>query len=201
MNAVPGAEIVKRPATPRQDGWETREGLVEAGMDTFGGQRVRGLDTGHLGPCSCPQDRPSSSCPAVRNMAPGAVFVSQGRIPSSFSSFLFFWCGYNLLSLSGNSGRKSSATQSYKCMLGLSVSPQSHQTLTWTTSSLTCVRGHFYACVYTRGLGTQTASQHNILTRKNSPCFLVHLTGFGPRVSGSRARCPPYSGVVFLTAG
>ena len=132
----------------------------------------------------------------------GQYSCRQGRIPSSFCFFVFlFWCGYTLLSLSGNSGRKSSATQSYKCMLGLSVSPQSHRTLTWTTSSLTCVRGHFYACVYTRGLGTQTASQHNILTRKNSPCFLVHLTGFGPRVSGSRFRCLPYSGVVFLTAG
>ena len=26
--------------------------------------------------------------------------------------------------------------------------------------SLTCVRDHFYVCVYTRGLGTLTASQH-----------------------------------------
>ena len=36
-----------------------------------------------------------------------------------------------------------------------------HRTLTWTTGSLTCVRDHSYACVYTRGLGTPTASQHN----------------------------------------
>ena len=36
------------------------------------------------------------------------------------------------------------------------------------TGSLTCVRGHSYACVYTRGLGTPTTSQHNILTRKNA---------------------------------
>ena len=34
-----------------------------------------------------------------------------------------------------------------------------HRTLTWTTGSLTCVRGHSYACVYTtRGSGTPTAS-------------------------------------------
>ena len=43
-----------------------------------------------------------------------------------------------------------------------------HQTLTWTTGSLTCIRS--YACVYTRGWGTQT-SQHNMLTRKNSHKF------------------------------
>ena len=38
-----------------------------------------------------------------------------------------------------------------------------HQTLTWTTGSFTCVCGHSYACVYTRGLRTPTVSQHNIL--------------------------------------
>ena len=38
-----------------------------------------------------------------------------------------------------------------------------HRTLTWTIlSSSTCVRGHFCAYVYTRGLGTPTASQHNM---------------------------------------
>ena len=38
-----------------------------------------------------------------------------------------------------------------------------HRTVTWTTRSLTCARGHSYACVYTRGLhmGTPTTSQHN----------------------------------------
>ena len=34
------------------------------------------------------------------------------------------------------------------------------------TFSLTCIRDHFYACVYTRGLGTLTASQHLILSIK-----------------------------------
>ena len=40
-----------------------------------------------------------------------------------------------------------------------------YRTLTWTTGSLTCARDHSYACVYvcTRGLGTPTASQHNII--------------------------------------
>ena len=41
-----------------------------------------------------------------------------------------------------------------------------HRTLTWTTDCLTCVRS--YAWVDTRGWGTPTTSQHNILTRKNS---------------------------------
>ena len=37
-----------------------------------------------------------------------------------------------------------------------------HRTLTATAGSLTCVREHVYACVYTWGLGTPTASQHII---------------------------------------
>ena len=37
-----------------------------------------------------------------------------------------------------------------------------HRTLTWTTGSLTCVHDRSCACVYTRGLGTLTACQHNI---------------------------------------
>ena len=41
-----------------------------------------------------------------------------------------------------------------------------HRTLTCTTGSLTCARS--YVCVYTRGWGTSTTSQHNIFTRKNS---------------------------------
>ena len=39
---------------------------------------------------------------------------------------------------------------SAKCMLRLSVM---HWTLTWTTWSLTCVRDHSCACIYTRGVG------------------------------------------------
>ena len=41
-----------------------------------------------------------------------------------------------------------------------------HKTLTWTTGSLTCVRDQSYACVYTRGLGTATTSQHNVFDSK-----------------------------------
>ena len=46
-----------------------------------------------------------------------------------------------------------------------------HGTLTWMTGSLTCVRDHSYACVYTRGLGIPTASQHNIFDSEKLPNF------------------------------
>ena len=47
-----------------------------------------------------------------------------------------------------------------------------HRTRTWSTGSLTCVRDHSCACVYTRGLSTPTTSQH-IWTRENSHFFLL----------------------------
>ena len=46
-----------------------------------------------------------------------------------------------------------------------------HQTLTWTTGSLSCVRDHSFACICTRGLGTLTSQQN--LTLKNSRKFLL----------------------------
>ena len=46
---------------------------------------------------------------------------------------------------------------------------------------------HFNACVHTWGLGTLTASQHNIFdSEKLSQIFLVLKTGFKPRVLGPR---------------
>ena len=48
-----------------------------------------------------------------------------------------------------------------------------HRTLRWTTGSLTCVLDHSGACVYILGLGTPTASQHNIFDSEkltNCPC-------------------------------
>ena len=48
-----------------------------------------------------------------------------------------------------------------------------HWSLTWTTRSLTCVGEHSYACVCTRGWGTPTTSQHNILTRKQLSQFCL----------------------------
>ena len=47
-----------------------------------------------------------------------------------------------------------------------------HQTLTWTTGSLMCVHGLSYACVYTWGLGTPTASRHNIFDSEKLTFFL-----------------------------
>ena len=46
-----------------------------------------------------------------------------------------------------------------------------HRTLTWTTGFLTCVRDHSFTCVYTRGLGTPTASQHNIFDSEKTHFF------------------------------
>ena len=66
-----------------------------------------------------------------------------------------------------------------------------HQTVIWTVGSLTCIRDHSCACVYTQGLGTPTASQHNIFdSEKLSQIFLVLLTraGFEPLILGSRVR-------------
>ena len=73
----------------------------------------------------------------------------------------------------------------YKVRAGSYRVSTTHRTLTWTTWALTCVRDHSYACVYTRGLGTPTASQHNICySEKLSQIFLGLLTqtGFEPRV-------------------
>ena len=62
-----------------------------------------------------------------------------------------------------------------------------HRILTWTTGSFMCVHDHSYTCVYTRQLGTPTASQHNIFDpEKLLQMFLVLLTGFEYQVFGSR---------------
>ena len=59
---------------------------------------------------------------------------------------------------------------SAKCMLGLCDSVI-HRTLTWTTGSSACVRDHSCAWVYTRGLGTLTASQHNMFDSEKHTFF------------------------------
>ena len=46
-----------------------------------------------------------------------------------------------------------------------------------TPGSLTCIRDHFYACVYTRGLSTPTVSQHNILDSEKLTRFFLVLSG------------------------
>ena len=48
-----------------------------------------------------------------------------------------------------------------------------HRTLTWTTSSSTCAQGLSYAWIYTRGLGTPTASQHNLFDWKKTQRFFL----------------------------
>ena len=51
-----------------------------------------------------------------------------------------------------------------------------HRTLTWTTGSLSCIRDRFYVCVYTLGLGTPTASQHeNLRLGKTLTNFVLVL--------------------------
>ena len=49
-----------------------------------------------------------------------------------------------------------------KCMLVFFRVSAIHRTPTWTTGPLTCVSDLSCAYAYTRGLGTLTASQHNI---------------------------------------
>ena len=49
-----------------------------------------------------------------------------------------------------------------------------HQTLTWTTGSLTCICDHSYACVYTRGLGTPTMSHNNIFDSEKLSQIFEH---------------------------
>ena len=67
------------------------------------------------------------------------------------------------------------------------VSVTIHRTLTWTTGTLTCVRNHCNECVYARGLGTPSTSQHILDTKK--PIFFVLLTGLEPQSYGSRCCC------------
>ena len=62
-----------------------------------------------------------------------------------------------------------------------------HQTLTWTTGSLTCVH-HSYACAYTWGLGTPTMSQHTILDSGKTLSFSCATDGV--RTSGHRMLRP-----------
>ena len=59
-----------------------------------------------------------------------------------------------------------------------------HRTLTWTTGSLTCIRDHSLACVYTRGFwGTPTASQHNIFDSEKLS-QVVSCASVGVRTAG-----------------
>ena len=82
-----------------------------------------------------------------------------------------------------------------------------HNTLTWTTRSLTCVHGLPYACLlYTGGLDTPTVNQHNLFDSEKLKVFLVLLTGFKPLTFGSPVQCfnqwanpSPQLGVLFFS--
>ena len=50
-----------------------------------------------------------------------------------------------------------------------------------------------YASVYTRGLGTPTASQHYLFDLEKLKVFLVLLTGFKPLTFGSPVQCSNHS--------
>ena len=56
-----------------------------------------------------------------------------------------------------------SSWQQSACWVFSCVRNPPNSDLTWTAGSLTCVRGHSYACVYTQGLGTPPSSQHIVL--------------------------------------
>ena len=130
---------------------------------------------------------------------------------------VFFHCAYGILMLlffvflhfvvpmridpMGNPGRftqrKPAATESRYPSLRAGSFRLSiiHRTLTWTwtTRSLTCVRDHSYACVYTRGLGTPIANQHNAFDSEKLSQFIVSCApdtqaGFEPPIFESRIR-------------
>ena len=91
--------------------------------------------------------------------------------------FLCFFVIYTLLSLSGNSGRLTWVRlqqQQERRYPVLQVHAGSFR-----VSRNPPVRDHYYACVYTLGLGTPTTSQHNIFdSEKTLTNVLVLLKGF-----------------------
>ena len=96
----------------------------------------------------------------------------------------------NALPGSDYSSPKSSTTQFYHAgMLGLFKFSVIDQTLTWTTGSLSCVRDHSYACVYTHGRVGHTdnkSAQHFWLRKKPSHNFFLYSwwgRGLNPWVS------------------
>ena len=111
----------------------------------------------------------------------GVCIIVNGEVMKrthAFFCFLFFCCKHLLIPF-GKFGppylgkavaaaRAALPMQSYNCMLDLFRVSVIHRTLTWTPGSLTCVRDHSLACIYTQGLGTSTAIITTFLTRKNS---------------------------------
>ena len=98
----------------------------------------------------------------------------------------------------GNSGRfpqeNIAATESrYSTLINYEVHARSfrasiaHRTLTRTTRSLTCIRDSF---LYTRGLGTSTASQHNIFDSEKLSQLSCAPDAHGVRTSGLSISSP-----------
>ena len=94
---------------------------------------------------------------------------------------------YTLLSLWRNSGRltrvrlQQPQEQRYPVLqvhAGSFCVSAIHRTLTRTTGSLTCVRNHSYACVYTQVVGHTENGSNTFLTQKNSHnLFLLSWRG------------------------
>ena len=112
----------------------------------------------------------------------------------SFSFFLYWFFLYSLLfhmgiSHMGNSGRfpqwKPAATESRyptptncKVHAGSSRVSIIYRPLTWTTGSLTCVRDHSCACVYTRVYVTKRPIQTGLPRRRKHSDQFTHLHRF-----------------------
>ena len=86
----------------------------------------------------------------------------------SHSSFLFRLSGHN---------QRADYSATFPIHAGSFRVYVVHRTLTWTTWSLTCVRDHSYAGVYTRGLCSPTVSQHNIFDSEKLVKLLFVLLG------------------------
>ena len=118
-----------------------------------------------------------------------SIAVSLSSLSQVSGSFVFFFV-YTVYSLSGNSDHLTQVrlqqpqeqryTQSYiQVHAGSFRVCVIHGNLTWTAGSLTCVRDLPYAFVYTRELGTPTASQHIFDSENLSQFVLVLMSRSG----------------------
>ena len=118
--------------------------------------------------------------------------VTNVTISKCYKCSIYRWgFVFTVLSLMGNSGRLTRirlqqpqeqcypVLQAHAWSFRVSVI---QRTLTWTTGALMCVRDHFCVCVYTRGLGTPTVSQHNMFDSEYSFSFSWAPDGIRTRV-------------------
>ena len=106
---------------------------------------------------------------AISTFRPPMTWPSSS-LPSSGVFFIYIYICLTLSCPSGNFslGKFGSLSPRKASCNSVSIILR---TLTWTTGFLTCVRDYSYARVYTRGLGTPIASQHNIFDSENSHKF------------------------------